>query len=83
MGNRDRPDTPDALVPEFPLTSKSKLHDTLTKDLREDPMSATKVREAMTILEEMTEGTTVLHRYQPKVARVSWMRRVLGWFRRS
>ena len=73
MGNRDQPDTPD----------KSKLHDALTKDLREDPMSATKVREAMTILEEMTEGTTVLHRYQPKVARVGWLQCVLGWFRRD
>ncbi len=83
MGNKDQPGTPDAFVPEFKLTSKSKLHDALTKDLREKRMSATKVREAMTILEEMTEGTTVLHRYQPKVARASWVQCVLGWFRRA
>ena len=56
MGNNNQPDTQEAFVPEFKLTSKSKLHDALTKDLREEPMSATKVREAMTILEEMTDG---------------------------
>ncbi len=32
------------------------------------------------LVEEITEGTTMLHRYQPKAARVSWARRLLNWF---
>jgi len=48
-----------------------------------DSTSRIKVRQAMAILEEMTEGTTVLHRYQPEVAPLSWMQRVLAWFRKT
>jgi len=33
------------------------------------------------LVEEITEGTTMLHRYQPP--RVSWTQRVLGWFRKN
>ena len=47
----------------------------------DDATSRIKVRQAMAILEEMTEGTTVLHRYEPDVVRVSWMQRVLAWFK--
>ncbi len=34
------------------------------------------------MLEEVVEGTTGRHRYQPKDARVGWTRRVLSWFGR-
>jgi len=49
----------------------------------DDTSSRSKVRQAMAILEEMTEGTTVLHRCQPEVAPASWMQRVLAWFRKT
>ena len=45
--------------------------------------SALKVREAAATLEEMTKRVPVLDRYQPKAAPVSWMQRVLSWFRRK
>lgn len=32
------------------------------------------------LLEEITEGTTALHHYQPEAAPVSWVRRLLNWF---
>ena len=32
------------------------------------------------LIEEITEGDTVQHRYQPKAARVSLVRRLLNWF---
>ncbi len=32
------------------------------------------------LVEEITEGTTMLQRYQPKAARVSSARRLLNWF---
>ena len=41
------------------------------------------VLEARAMLEEITEGDTVRHRYQPKAARVSWTQRVLAWFRKN
>ena len=34
------------------------------------------------MLEEVIEGTTGRHRYQPKDVRVGWTRRVLSWFSR-
>ncbi len=34
------------------------------------------------MLEEITEGTTARHHYEPRAARVSWVRRLLNWFRR-
>ena len=34
------------------------------------------------MMEEITEGTTALHHYQPKAAPVSWARRLLNWFMR-
>jgi len=49
----------------------------------DDATTRIKVRQAMAILEEMTEGTTVLHRYPPDVAPISWMQRVLAWFRKG
>ena len=48
-----------------------------------DATSAMKVRAARTIVEEMTEGSTVLHHYQPKAARINWLRRVFAWIRRA
>jgi hypothetical protein len=55
----------------------------LKSGLADDSTTRIKVRQAMAILEEMTEGTTVLHRYQPEVAPVSWMQRVLAWLRKT
>lgn len=48
-----------------------------------DATSAMKVLAARTMIEEMTEGSTVLHHYQPKAVRMSWMRRIFAWFRRD
>ncbi len=45
--------------------------------------SAIQVREARAALEEMTKRLPVRHRIQVKAARVSWVRRVLNWFKRS
>ncbi len=45
--------------------------------------SAIQVREAKATLEEMTKRLPVLDRDQPKEARVSWMQRVLSWFRKN
>jgi len=39
--------------------------------------------EVMAILEDGSEDTTALHRYAPKTPRVSWIRRILNWFRRD
>lgn len=39
--------------------------------------------EVMAILEDGSEDTTVLHRYESKAPRVSWVRRMLNWFRRD
>ena len=36
--------------------------------------------ESRLLMEEITEGTTVRRRYQPKAARVSLARRLLNWF---
>ncbi len=65
-------------------------HDTLTNETDSvgndagngDATSTIKVPEARVIVEEITEGTTMQHRYQPKAARVSWARRLLNWFMR-
>ncbi len=83
MGNKDRSSETDSFVPEVSLMGESKLLVALAKQSLDDPTSRIKVREAMAILEEATEGTTLIHQYQPKAARVSWIQRVLGWFRRG
>ncbi len=65
-------------------------HDTLTnetdsvaKDAENDDVTSgiTTIR-ARAMIEEITEGadTTALHHYQPEVARVSSVRRLLTWF---
>ena len=54
MEDKEKVNVTDTFVPDFHLTSKSRL-----------------------LVEEITEGTTMLHRYQPEAARVSWVRRVL------
>jgi len=45
--------------------------------------SAIKVRESRALIEEMVEGSTVIHHYQPTAAPISWLQRVLAWFGRS
>lgn len=42
-----------------------------------------KVLQAKAILEDATEGTTVVHRYQPKAPHISRVRRLLNWFKRD
>ena len=57
--------------------------DSADEDAGENGATSTiKVLEARFMLEEITEGadTTVRHRYQPKAARVSSVRRPLNWF---
>ncbi len=34
------------------------------------------------MLEEVIEGTTGRHRYEPEDVRLGWTQRVLGWFSR-
>ena len=48
-----------------------------------DATSAIKVRESRAMIEEMIEGSTVIHQYQPVAAPVSWLQRALSWFRRG
>ena len=60
MEDKEKVNVTDTFVPDFHLTSKSRL-----------------------LVEEITEGTTMPHRYQPKAARVSWAQRVLSWFKWS
>jgi len=57
----------------------------LANKLAEDDGVTTRIKvlAARAILDEATEGTTVLHRYQPKAPRVGWARRLLNWFRRG
>ncbi len=66
------------------LTDSQILDDQVAQDILDeidtDATSALKVLETRTMVEEMTDGSTVLHHYQAKAVRVSWMRRVLGLF---
>ena len=48
-----------------------------------DATSAIKVRESRARIQEMVEGSTVIHHYQPRAAPISWLQRVLAWFGRS
>jgi hypothetical protein len=79
------PEQLDLLVAD--LTDGQILDDQVAQDILDeistDITSAIKVLETRAMVEEMTEGSTVLHHYQPKAVRVSWMRRVLDWFRRD
>ena len=79
------PEQLDLLVAD--LTDGQILDDQVAQDILDgidtDATSAIKVLETRAMLDEMTEGSTVLHHYKPKAVRISWMRRVLGWFRRS
>ena len=83
MDDQDKVDVTDTFVPYEDLTSETKLLKALAKLLGQEGTTNTlKVLKARAMLEEITEGTTVQHRYQPKAARVSWTQRVLSWFRR-
>ncbi len=59
-------------------------HDTLTNEADSASEDAgngdttSRIRRRV-MMEEITEGTTMLHRYQPKAARVSSVRRLLNW----
>ena len=67
------------------LTDNQIVDDQVAQDIFDeigtDATSTIKVLETRAMLDEMTEGSTVLHNYQPKAVRVSWVQRVLGWFR--
>jgi len=80
LGDDEKIDLTNTSIPYDRLTRKADFFDSLAELSSEDATSRLKVREAMAILEEATEGTTVLHRYQPEAARVSWVQRVLSWF---
>lgn len=59
--------------------------DSSRTDVRDHDANTTggvEAREARTMLEEITEGTTALSPYQPAAAPVSWAQRVLSWFRK-
>ncbi len=83
MDDQDKVDVKDTFVPYEELTTETKLLKALAELLgREDTTNTLKILKARAMLEEITEGTTVQHRYQPKATRVSWTQRVLRWFRR-
>ncbi len=79
------PEQLDLLVAD--LTDSQILDDQVVQDILDETdtgaTTAMKVLETRAMVEEMTGGSTVLHHYQPKAVRVSWMRRVLDWFRRD
>ena len=82
MKDNNKVNGTDTFVPEFHLTSRTNLLKSLDELLgREEATTAIKVREARAVLVEVTEGTTGRHRCQPQAASVSWVRRVLSWFR--
>ena len=79
--DKDKTDLTNTFVPYDNLTSRTKLLKTLGRLLgREDTSSTIDMLEARVMLEEITEGTTARHRYQPNAARVSWARRLLNLF---
>ncbi len=84
MDDKDKANGTDTFVPYDHITSRTKLLKSLRGLLgSEDATSAIQVREARAELEEIIEGesATAEHRYQP--LRVSWMQRVLNWFKTS
>ncbi len=84
MDNNDKLDITDTFVPYDDHTRRTRLLETLGGSLGQELTTNTiQVRAAKATLDKVTEGTTVQHRHQPKVARVSWTQRVLGWFRKN
>ena len=78
--DKEKTDATDTFVPDGDITSEAELLETITQIQRgiEEP-------ETLAMLEEYIEGEspTVRHRYQPIAAPVSWVQRVLSWFRRK
>ena len=84
MDDKDKANGTDTFVPYDHITSRTNLLKSLGGLLgSENATSAIKVREARAELEDIIEGeeATAEHRYQPP--RVSWMRRLLSWFKTS
>ncbi len=84
MDNRDKIDVTDTFVPYDHVTSRPNLLKSLneTDFVDEDATIRIKaIRGARIMLDEINknDSTTMVHRYQPP--RVSWMQRVLSWFR--
>ena len=65
------------------MSDKGKTHLDSLFVSENDATSIQKVLQAKAILEEATEGTTIVHRVQSEAPRVSWVRRLLNWFRRD
>ena len=83
MGDKDKLDITDTVVPYDDHTSTTKLLKALGGLLgREDTTNKIKVLEARTMLEGFAKGAAVLHLYQPKSARVGWMQRLLSWLKK-
>ncbi len=53
----------------------------ILEEIDTDATTAMKVLAARTMVEEMIEGSTVLHHYQRKAVQVSWMQRLVRWAR--
>jgi hypothetical protein len=84
MDNKNKLDITNTFVPYDDHTSETRLLEALGKTLgREVTTNTIQVRAAKATLDKITEGTSVQHRYEPTVARVSWTQRVLRWFRRN
>ncbi len=79
MGDQDKIDATDTGVPYAHLTNRTKLIEEVISQLEREIEGP----EILAMLEEITEGDTVRHRYQPKAAHVSWMQRVLRWLTSS
>ncbi len=79
MDDRGKSDVTDTGVPHDHLTNKTKLIEEAISQLQREIEGP----EILAMLEEITEGDTVRHRYQPKAIRVSWPQRVLRWLTSS
>ena len=79
MRDQNKIDVTDTGVPHDHLTNRTKLIEEVISQLGPE----IKGPEILAMLEEITEGDTVRHCYQPKAARVSWTQRVLDWFRKD
>jgi len=83
MDDEDTISETGTFVPYDHVTSKTRLLNSLGGLLDEnDGTTTSKVLEAQATLREMTEDSALEHRDQPEATRLSWMQRLLGWFRR-
>jgi hypothetical protein len=83
MDDEDKISVTGTFVPYDHVTSKTRLLNTLGGLLDDnDGTTTSSVLEAQATLREIAEDSALEHRDQPETTRLSWMQRLLGWFRR-